>query len=118
MSIFDDETPLSDRTSASDESRWKSETNEGRRPLRERIGWIAITVAIVIGVIFAFMPSPYVIEQPGPVYDTLGVAEHEGEEIPLIEIPDEQTFPTDGELNLLTVTVLGRPGQTPGARAR
>lgn len=108
MSIFDDETPLSE------DSRWKSETHEGRRPLRERIGWIAITVAIVIGVIFAFIPSPYVIEQPGPVYDTLGVAENgDDEEVPLIEIPDETTYPTDGELNLLTVSVVGRPGQTP-----
>jgi PDZ domain-containing protein len=83
------------------------------RSRRERIGWAALGIAVVIGVGFALLPSPYVIEQPGPVYDTLGVAEHEGEEVPLIEIPDEETFPTDGELNLLTVTVLGRPGQTP-----
>lgn len=83
------------------------------RSRRERIGWIALGVAAAIGLTFALLPSPYVIEQPGPVYDTLGVAEHEGEEVPLIEIPDAETFPTDGELNLLTVTVLGRPGQTP-----
>lgn len=83
------------------------------RSRRERIGWSAITIAVVIAIGFAVMPSPYVIEQPGPVYDTLGAAEHDGEEVPLIEIPDEPTFPTDGELNLLTVTVLGRPGQTP-----
>ncbi len=83
------------------------------RSRRERIGWAALGIAVVIGVGFALLPSPYVIEQPGPVYDTLGVADHEGEEVPLIEIPDEETFPTDGELNLLTVTVLGRPGQTP-----
>ena len=63
---------------------------------------------------FALLPSPYVIEQPGPVYDTLGTAEHDGEEVPLIEIPDAETFPTDGELNLLTVTVR-RPA---GADAR
>jgi Lon-like protease len=83
------------------------------RSRRERIGWASITIAVVIGVAFALLPSPYVIEQPGPVYDTLGVAESGGEEVPLIEIPDEETFPTDGQLNLLTVTVLGRPGQTP-----
>lgn len=83
------------------------------RSRRDRIGWTAVTVAVVIAVVLALVPSPYVIEQPGPVYDTLGVAGPEGEEVPLIEIPDEQTFPTDGELNLLTVTVLGRPGQTP-----
>jgi Lon-like protease len=83
------------------------------RSRRERIGWAAVTTAVVVAIVFGLLPSPYVIEQPGPVYDTLGVADNEGEEVPLIEIPDEETFPTDGELNLLTVTVLGRPGQTP-----
>jgi PDZ domain-containing protein len=83
------------------------------RSRRERIGGTAIIVAVLIGVLFALLPSPYVIEQPGPVYDTLGTADHDGDDVPLIEIPDEETFPTDGELNLLTVTVLGRPGQTP-----
>lgn len=89
-------------------------TSRARRPLAERIGWGAITIAVVIGIVFALAPSPYVIEQPGPVYDTLGVAENgDGDEVPLIEIPDETTFPTDGELNLLTVSILGRPGETP-----
>jgi PDZ domain-containing protein len=108
LSIFDDETPVSE------DSRWRADPTRGRRPLRERIGWGALTVAIVIGVLFAFIPSPYVIEQPGPVYDTLGVAENgDDEEVPLIEIPDETTYPTEGELNLLTVSVVGRPGRTP-----
>lgn len=85
-----------------------------RRSRGERIGWGAITLAVAIGVVFALLPSPYVIEQPGPVYDTLGVAKNgDDEEVPLIEIPDETTYPTDGELNLLTVSVVGRPGQTP-----
>ena len=48
------------------------------RSSRERIGWASITIAVVIGVVFALLPSPYVIEQPGPVYDTLGVAEKIG----------------------------------------
>ena len=91
-----------------------SHARPARRSRRERIGWGAITVATVIAIVFALMPSPYVIEQPGPVYDTLGVAENgDGDEVPLIEIPDETTFPTDGELNLLTVSVVGRPGATP-----
>ncbi|WP_448810553.1 YlbL family protein [Agromyces bauzanensis] len=107
MSIFDDGTPLSE------EPRSRADSATLRRPLRHRIGGWAISIAAVIALLFALLPSPYVIEQPGPVYDTLGVAGSEGDEVPLIEIHDEQTFPTDGELNLLTVTVLGRPGQTP-----
>lgn len=88
-------------------------TGPRRRSRRERTGWIAVGIAVVIGLVFALLPSPYVIQAPGPVYDTLGTADHEGEEIPLIEVPDEETFPTDGSLDLLTVSVYGRPGATP-----
>jgi len=91
-----------------------SEHHRHERSLRERIGWGAVAVAIAIGLVFAVMPSPYVIEAPGPVYDTLGTAANgDGDEVPLIHIPDEETFPTDGELNLLTVSVFGKPGSTP-----
>lgn len=107
MSLFEDEPSLAD------DPRWRSDPGTGRRPLRERIGWACVSIALVIGVVFALLPSPYVIEQPGPVYNTLGTQEHSGEERPLISVPDEQTYPTDGELNLLTVSVLGQPGRTP-----
>ncbi|GAA2463108.1 YlbL family protein [Agromyces soli] len=105
MSLFEDE-PQAD-------PRWRHDPTVGRRTLRERIGWAAVSTALVIGVVFALLPSPYVIEQPGPVYNTLGSQEHDGEERPLIAVPDEQTYPTDGELNLLTVSVVGKPGRTP-----
>lgn len=103
MSLFDDP-----RTTLPEPS------GRPRRSRRERAGWIAIGIALVIGLVFALLPSPYVIEAPGPVYDTLGTVEQDGEEVPLIEVPDEQTYPTDGTLDLLTVTVYGRPGATPG----
>lgn len=86
----------------------------GGRSRRERIGWGAITVAAVLGLGIALLPSPYVIQQPGPVFDTLGSVEVDGEDIPLITIPDEETFPTDGSLDLLTSSAVGRPGRTPG----
>ncbi|MFD6053434.1 PDZ domain-containing protein [Agromyces sp. NPDC060279] len=105
MSLFEDE-PQAD-------PRWRHDPSVGRRTLRERIGWAAVSTALVIGVVFALLPSPYVIEQPGPVYNTLGSQEHDGEERPLIAVPDEQSYPTDGELNLLTVSVVGKPGRTP-----
>jgi len=85
-----------------------------RRSRRERIGWTAVAVAAVIGLGFALLPSPYVIQQAGPVYDTLGTTEVDDEEVPLIAVPDEETFPTEGSLDLLTVSVIGRPGATPG----
>ncbi|MEI5583304.1 MULTISPECIES: YlbL family protein [unclassified Agromyces] len=85
-----------------------------RRSRRERIGWGAVAVAALLGLVVALLPSPYVIQQPGPVFDTLGTTQSDGEEIPLISIPDEETFPTEGSLDLLTVSAVGRPGNTPG----
>ncbi|MGI9823875.1 YlbL family protein [Agromyces sp. Marseille-Q5079] len=109
MALFDDDRSPLPESSGLDEPSHR----RGPRPVRERIGWWAAIVATVIGIVFALFPTPYVIERPGPVYDTLGTAEHGDEEIPLIEIPDERTYPTEGELNLLTVSVVGRPGSTP-----
>lgn len=106
MSLFDD---------AASGGAFDAERTSPRRPRsgRDRAGLAAVVVAVVLGAIFALLPSPYVIEQPGPVFDTLGTAERDGEDIPLISIPDEETFPTDGSLDLLTVSIVGRPGATP-----
>ncbi len=76
---------------------------------RSRLGWTLVTVAIALVVLLGVSPSGYIIEQPGPVYDTLG--ELEGE--PLISIDGEQTFETDGTLDVLTVTLVGSPARTP-----
>ena len=70
--------------------------------------WVvaAIAFALVLG---AVTPSPFVIERPGPVVDTLGEIELEGESEPVIELRGVETFPTSGELNLVSVTVVGSP---------
>lgn len=64
--------------------------------------------AAAIGV-FALTPSPYVIQFPGPTYDTLGTVSNGQEEIALISISGEPTYTTTGELNLLTVSMRGNP---------
>jgi PDZ domain-containing protein len=71
------------------------------------VGWIALVLAVVGAVILALSPSPYVVERPGPVFDTLGEVEMGDETVPLIDIPDETTYPTEGTLDLLTVVVDG-----------
>ena len=72
----------------------------------------ALVVALVALLGMSFLPSPYVIERPGPVYNTLGeVTDADGVDVPLISIPDAETFPTDGSLDLLTVQVVGTPEQ-------
>jgi PDZ domain-containing protein len=84
-----------------------------RPPRRRRVGRVLAGVGAVLALSLGLMPSPYVIEQPGPVFDTLGTSDHEGTERPLISIPDRETFPTDGRLDMLTVSVVGNPAQRP-----
>lgn len=80
---------------------------------RRRRGWTILVVALVLGLVMSFIPSSYVIEQPGPVFNTLGSQEVSGEEVPVISITGEPTYPTDGVLNMLTVSILGSPSGTP-----
>ena len=80
------------------------------RPRRgSRTGWVVLGIALVTGLALAVVPAPYVVEKPGPVFNTLGSAEYEGEETDLITIPDQTVYPTEGTLDLLTVSVLGNP---------
>ncbi|HET6624773.1 MAG TPA: S16 family serine protease [Nocardioidaceae bacterium] len=54
----------------------------------------------------AFLPVPYVTMSPGPTIDVLG--ERQGE--PIVEVDGHKTYPTEGDLRLVTVSVTG-PGQ-------
>lgn len=84
------------------------------RPVRIGLGVWALVVALVALVVLTFLPTPYVIQRPGPVYDTLGTAASgDGEQVPLIEIDGAETFETSGSLNLTTVQVVGNRERTP-----
>lgn len=72
-----------------------------------RVGAWLIVVAIIGVCVFAFVPAPYVIEVPGPVFNTLGKVTIDGDKVSLIEIPGEKTYPTEGSLDLLTVSTIG-----------
>lgn len=77
-------------------------------------GIVALSVALVALVALTFVPTPYVIQRPGPVYDTLGTARSaDGAEVPLIEIDGAETYPTGGTLDLTTVQVIGNRERTP-----
>ncbi|SDH27359.1 PDZ domain-containing protein [Leifsonia sp. 98AMF] len=87
-------------------------------PRRVIIGWVAIGLAVVLGLVLALVPAPFVIEQPGPVYNTLGTdqqvgATEGGDAKELISISGQKTYPTSGSLDLLTVSVVGNPEQRP-----
>lgn len=87
------------------------------RPLPRRTiaGMWAIAVAVVVLVVLTFLPTAYVIQRPGPVYNTIGTAQSaDGEELPLIEISGTETFEdTAGRLDLTTVQVVGNRERTP-----
>jgi Lon-like protease len=76
------------------------------RPRRlRRAGWGALAAAALASLGLAFVPSPYVVEVPGPTYDTLGQTDAG----PLIAIQGAETYPTEGELRLLTLAWFGNP---------
>ena len=77
-------------------------------------GIAALSVSLVALAGLTFLPTQYVIQQPGPVYDTLGAAlAADGEEVPLIAVEGAKSYPTGGALDLTTVQVVGNRERTP-----
>lgn len=74
----------------------------------------SLAVALVVLLVLTFLPTQYVIQQPGPVYNTLGTAaDANGKQVPLIAVDGTKTYPTDGTLDLLTVQIAGTRERTP-----
>jgi Lon-like protease len=76
-----------------------------RRGLTLLIAGIGVLAALVAA---AVLPVPYVALTPGPTLNTLGTAKG----IPLIRISGHPVYPTDGHLNLVTVSFIGGPGSS------
>ncbi|KRD51699.1 ATP-dependent serine peptidase containing a PDZ domain protein [Microbacterium sp. 4-7] len=84
------------------------------RSVKLGLGVWALVVALIALVVLTFLPTPYVIQRPGPVYDTLGTAAGaDGEQVPLIQVDGAETFETGGTLDLTTVQVVGNRERTP-----
>ncbi|MFJ6652061.1 PDZ domain-containing protein [Microbacterium sp. NPDC091313] len=78
------------------------------------VGLWALAVALIALLILTFLPTAYVIQQPGPVFNTLGTVQNsDGEDVPLISVADAETYETSGALDLLTVQVVGNPDRRP-----
>ena len=89
-----------------------------RMPRAKRVGYVLLAASVAAILILGFAPSPYVIEQPGPVFNTLGVDTAVGQANQsnakqVLVVRDRQTYPTSGSLDLLTVNVVGNPQQLP-----
>ena len=72
-----------------------------RLRFKPNLSW---TLLILLGAAM-FIPVPYVLTTPGPVFNTIGKVS----EIELISISGTETFPTEGELNMTTVRETGGP---------
>ena len=62
-------------------------------------------LALGLGVTAAVLPVPYVVESPGPTFNTLA-SDHAK---PVISVTGHETFPAKGNLDLTTVYVDGGP---------
>jgi PDZ domain-containing protein len=98
----------------------QQKTRRTKTQRRRSFGITILIGSLALAVALAAVPSAYVIEQPGPWFDTLGTVsvpdpedDTKKDKIPLITIEGAETYPTTGELDLLTVSVLGNPEQTP-----
>ena len=82
-----------------------------RRTILSRVGYSLVFVSTLAIVGVGVLPSPFIVQQPGPTFDTLGSVSADGEEVPLIDIPLQETFPTTGSLTMLTVSFVGNREQ-------
>lgn len=78
-----------------------------KMPRRRKIGWSALVLALVSLLVLSLWPSGYLVQQPGPVFNTLGTTTVEDKEVPVLEIEGAPTYETSGALDLLTVQILG-----------
>ena len=90
---------------------YNSEFDErGNSKSRKSAGFGLLLVAAIALLGVWVFPTPYVIEQPGPTYNVLG----NDSDKPIISINGAATYKTSGNLDLLTVQVVGNRDRTPG----
>ncbi|WP_371416458.1 PDZ domain-containing protein [Pseudarthrobacter sp. NIBRBAC000502770] len=80
--------------------------DDGGRP-RRRLSTMMVAglAALGLGIAVGTLPVPYVIESPGPTYNTLGQSQGH----PVINVSGHETYPAAGNLDLTTVYVDGGP---------
>ncbi len=84
-------------------------SNDARQQPKKSWGLIFTGVSVVGLLLAMYLPAPYVIERPGPTFNVLGQSESKD----IITVEGARTYKTEGNLNLLTVSVVGNREQTP-----
>jgi PDZ domain-containing protein len=77
------------------------------RPEDKRVSVMMLSgvLALGLGIAVGTVPVPYVIESPGPTFNTLGQSQGS----PVISVTGRETYPANGNLDLTTVYVDGGP---------
>lgn len=84
--------------------------SEPTKSPRRQSGFLLLSAAILLGTIAMLVfPAPYVIERPGPAFNVLGSQDGKA----VIKLTGVASYPTKGELDLLTVSLVGNREQTP-----
>jgi PDZ domain-containing protein len=107
LSLFVDDRP------GGGSSKHRSASPHAGPPRSVSLGRWLLAAATLTAVGLSFLPAPYAVERPGPVFDTLGDVTVAGESVPLISIPGQTVYPTEGSLSMLTVNLLGNPENHP-----
>ena len=68
--------------------------------------YLAGAAAVVLALVVLLLPSPYVVEMPGPTQDVLGDVDGK----PVIDVDGADVFKDSGALLLVTVSATGVPG--------
>lgn len=71
--------------------------------------YVSVAATGLLVVIAAWSPTPYVLEKPGPAFDTTG--QIDGDQV--ISLNGVKTYPTQTQLDFTTVYVVGGPGANP-----
>jgi PDZ domain-containing protein len=80
---------------------------------RSVAGLLAVGLLLVLVVVAARMPAPYVTISPGPTVNVLGSENGK----PIVQISGHRTFPTTGQLRLTTVSITNPDAQVSLAQA-
>ncbi len=80
------------------------------RPRRKgNTRYVILGLSLITFSSLALLPTGYVIEKPGQVFDVMGQVSGE----PVISSPDLPTYPSDSRFDVTTVSLLGNPTSTP-----
>ncbi|AOT05204.1 YlbL family protein [Arthrobacter sp. U41] len=79
--------------------------SDRRRDNRSSAMLVSGLLALALGFTALSLPVPYVVESPGPTFNTLGTENG----TPVISVTGHETFPAKGNLDLTTVYVDGGP---------